>query len=96
MHTKQGYKQTEIGQIPEEWKIIEFSKIVESTQLGTTKRGTNSENILLIKMGNIINGGFDFSKIEYVSEDIIDNLNSILHKKVAQKRKFSGSCGNRN
>lgn len=65
-----------------DWENVKFEKIVISTQLGTTER--NKENneidcIPLIKMGNLTWGGFCFEKIEMLSKSKIDE-NLLLNK----------------
>ncbi|MCK4269694.1 MAG: hypothetical protein KAW93_04365 [Methanogenium sp.] len=35
---REGYKETEFGEIPEDWKVVELSKISESYSGGTPSR----------------------------------------------------------
>jgi type I restriction enzyme S subunit len=64
------FKQTEVGEIPEEWLIIPFGEICQNTQLGTAKRGLEGEKkVALIKMGNLTFGGLDLSDLEMVGYD---------------------------
>ena len=69
-HTK--FKKTEIGEIPEEWELESMNKIVTSTQLGTNTLGKENEKIPMLKMGNLTIGGFDFNKLEYISEEELE------------------------
>lgn len=69
-HTK--FKKTEIGEIPEEWELESMNKIITSTQLGTNTLGKENEKIPMLKMGNLTIGGFDFNKLEYISEEELE------------------------
>ena len=69
-HTK--FKKTEIGEIPEEWELESMNEIVTSTQLGTNTLGKENEKIPMLKMGNLTIGGFDFNKLEYISEEELE------------------------
>ena len=69
-HTK--FKKTEIGEIPDEWELESMNKIVTSTQLGTNTLGKENEKIPMLKMGNLTIGGFDFNKLEYISEEELE------------------------
>ena len=69
-HTK--FKRSEIGEIPEEWELESMNKIVTSTQLGTNTLGKENEKIPMLKMGNLTIGGFDFNKLEYISEEELE------------------------
>ena len=62
-----GYKQTDVGVVPEDWDTPELSSILQSVQLGGNYK--NSEHLSpwpLIKMGNLGRGGIRLDKLEYV------------------------------
>jgi type I restriction enzyme, S subunit len=64
---KLGYKQTEVGLIPEDWEVISIDDAIKSTQLGGNYQNSESENDYpLMKMGNLDRGFFKFNKIEFV------------------------------
>ena len=69
-HTK--FKKTEIGEIPEEWQVESMNEIVISTQLGTNTLGRECDDIPMLKMGNLTIGGFDLNKLEYISEEELE------------------------
>ncbi|MDP8226072.1 MAG: restriction endonuclease subunit S [Candidatus Celaenobacter polaris] len=77
---KKGYRQTEIGIIPEDWDLVELQKAINNTQLGGNYPNTEIESDFpLIKMGNIGRGNIDLSKIEYVSVKDIPKGKDLLH-----------------
>lgn len=62
-----GYKQTEIGTIPEDWKAVSLGAVTESTQLGGNYANSPSPSIWpLIKMGNLGRGSLRLDKIEFI------------------------------
>src|SRR5437667_6124948 len=77
---RSGFKFTEFGEIPEDWRLFPFHEIVQQTKVGTPSRGSNgsTKEIALLKMGNIVGGGFDLNDLEYVAEQKVQNLNSLL------------------
>ena len=64
-HTE--FKDSPLGRIPENWAVVPLSEIVQSKVLGTTLRGQGDQNVLLLKMGNLLNGEVVYSKREWVS-----------------------------
>ncbi len=76
----EGYKQTEVGVIPEDWNLVELKKAINSTQLGGNYPNSESEsNFPLIKMGNIGRGNINLNKIEYVLVNEIPKEKDHLH-----------------
>ena len=79
---REGYKITELGEIPEEWRLETMKNIIVSTQLGTNTLGKEGviNGIPMLKMGNLTIGGFNFDKVEYIeSEELEDNKEYILN-----------------
>ena len=67
MVVKDGYKKTEMGVIPDDWEVKKLGEILQSTQLGGNYPNTELEtNSPLIKMGNLVRGYIDLSKLEYI------------------------------
>lgn len=66
-----GYKQTELGEIPEDWEVKPINEIVIGTQLGGNYANTEVETAYpLIKMGNLGRGKINLSKLEYVQGEV--------------------------
>jgi type I restriction enzyme S subunit len=81
MVIKEGYKQTEIGVIPQEWKIVLISKVTNEIFLGLTS-----------KVDYVINGGFPLIRTTDISKGKLnfDNVRSISteqHKSLTKYRK---------
>lgn len=63
-----GYKQTEVGVIPQDWEVKPLSSVLKKGRLGGNYPNRNEETEFpLMKMGNIARGHFDLSKVEYIS-----------------------------
>ena len=70
MELKPGYKQTEIGVIPVDWKVStlgESSKRITDGEHATPKR--SSSGYYLLSARNILNGRIDLSDVDYVGTD---------------------------
>ena len=67
MDVKSGYKQTEVGVIPEEWEVRNLKdvslKITDGDHV-TPKRETNGYYLLSAR--NVLNGRIDVSDVDYV------------------------------
>lgn len=65
--------------IPKGWSMITLEEMVESTALGTSVRGTDGKkNIRLVKMGNLLWGGFNLEGAELVASDLVDNVDDLM------------------
>ena len=68
---KQGYKQTEVGIIPEDWMVDTINSVTLSVATGGNyKNSTQRSPYPLIKMGNLSRGHINLNKIEYVIDAI--------------------------
>lgn len=66
MKIRQGYKQTEIGIIPEEWEVKKLGEIIEVTQSGLSRKLSNENiGITVLRSNNLLNGKIDRSDIKY-------------------------------
>ncbi|MGH4121714.1 MAG: restriction endonuclease subunit S [Clostridium sp.] len=77
------FKDTETGRIPEEWEVRKMKDIIETTQLGTNAIGSNDieKGIPMIKMGNLLIGGFNFDKVQYIKNGDFDINKEFVLKK---------------
>lgn len=65
---KPGYKQTELGELPEDWNVSSFGELIQSTQLGGNYPNSEAETPYpLMKMGNMDRGAFNTRKVEFVT-----------------------------
>lgn len=66
-----GYKQTEIGILPEDWDVDAIGSITLSVATGGNyKNSTQISPYPLIKMGNISRGYINLNKVEYVIDSV--------------------------
>ncbi len=71
MDVKPGYKQTEIGVIPEEWDVRPLGSLLSKGRLGGNYANQDAEAELpLMKMGNIARGYFDISKVQFFTPGV--------------------------
>ena len=70
MEVKPGYKQTEVGVIPEEWEARDLSEISRKITDGdhVTPRRT-PQGYYLLSARNVLNGRIDVSDVDYVGTD---------------------------
>lgn len=69
--SRKGTKQSELGEIPEDWDLYSLDKLVTSTQLGGNYSNSEAEsNFPLIKMGNLGRGKIKLDKLEYVNDTV--------------------------
>lgn len=59
-------KQTEIGEVPESWDIVEFSELRESLRYGTSNRCTSTQAAYpVLRIPNILSARIDPSDLKY-------------------------------
>ncbi|WP_407311944.1 restriction endonuclease subunit S [Desulfosporosinus sp. SB140] len=69
MEVKKGYKQTEIGIIPEDWEVVPISQVTSEIFLGLTSKVAyvNNGGIPLIRATDIANGRLSFENAKNIS-----------------------------
>jgi type I restriction enzyme S subunit len=68
---KPGYKQTEVGVIPEDWEAKSLGSILTMGRLGGNYANQDAEAELpLMKMGNLARGHFDLSKVQFITSGV--------------------------
>ncbi|MBF0233820.1 MAG: restriction endonuclease subunit S [Desulfamplus sp.] len=71
MAIKPGYKQTEIGVIPEDWKVVPLGQLIKKGRLGGNYANQDIDTDLpLMKMGNIARGYIDLSKVQFIVSEV--------------------------
>ena len=66
---RQGYKQTELGVIPADWKVLPLRDLLTHGRLGGNYSNSEVEQSKpLVKMGNLARGYFQLEKIEYIPD----------------------------
>jgi len=92
-------KETEIGEMPEEWKAVKLGDCCEFLQYGTSKK-CESEPVGLpvLRIPNVIGGEIDTSDLKYsdFSDKEVDNLilekGDILFVRTNGRREYVGRC----
>ena len=76
---KPGYKQTEIGVIPEDWKVDTIGSVCTAVAIGGNyQNSTVPSDYPLIKMGNLSRGNITLEKVEYIKATVPDKKD-LLH-----------------
>ena len=97
MEVKPGYKQTEVGVIPEDWKVSTMGSIGKAL-IGLTYSPTDVRNFgtLVLRSSNIQNGRLDFKDNVFVEMEIperaITKENDILICVRNGSRRLIGKC----
>jgi type I restriction enzyme S subunit len=72
MEKREGYKETKIGWIPEDWDVVRLGKITDKVGSGITPRGGSKvyldEGIPFFRSQNILHGKISTKDIVYISE----------------------------
>lgn len=69
---REGYKQTEVGMIPEDWDVKSLSELSEKITVGIASAATHAyrtKGIPLIRNQNIKPNKLDDSDILYITEE---------------------------
>jgi type I restriction enzyme S subunit len=78
---KLGYKQTEVGVIPEEWEVKPLRNVLKKGRLGGNYSNQDRETEYpLMKMGNLGRGAMDTSKVEYITRGVVPEQQHKLAK----------------
>lgn len=67
MELRAGYKETEVGVLPELWHVCPLRSVLSKSRLGGNYANQETEaEYPLIKMGNVARGYVDLSKLEFI------------------------------
>lgn len=100
MELKPGYKQTEVGVIPEDWEVIEYNSIghvidgdrgVHYPRLGELK---NAGYCLFLNAGNVTKSGFQFEDCTFITKEKDEKLNKGKLKRYDVVLTTRGTVGN--
>ena len=81
MELRPGYKQTEVGVIPEDWDVKPLCSVLSKGRLGGNYANQDAEaEFPLMKMGNIARGYFDLSKVEFIRPGVTpERVHRLVH-----------------
>jgi type I restriction enzyme S subunit len=60
-----GYKQTEVGVIPEDWDVVLLQRLVEKVDYGSAAKSKPSGKVPVLRMGNLDEGGVTWDDLVY-------------------------------
>ena len=70
-----GYKQTEVGVIPEDWTVKPLGSVLSKGRLGGNYANRDEEaEFPLMKMGNVGRGQIDLAKIQFIAPGVRPDL----------------------
>ena len=92
-------KETEIGEIPEEWDVVNLGDCCEFLQYGTSKKcDSDPVGLPVLRIPNVIGGEIETSDLKYsnFSDKEVDNLvlekGDILFVRTNGRREYVGRC----
>ncbi|WP_037056603.1 restriction endonuclease subunit S [Ralstonia pickettii] len=69
MELRPGYKQTEVGVIPEDWDVSPLGRLVTSVEYGSSAKSSTKGSMPVLRMGNLQGGKIDWSDLVYTSDE---------------------------
>ncbi|TGM58457.1 restriction endonuclease subunit S [Leptospira adleri] len=70
MEVKQGYKQTEVGVIPEDWEVKRIGELIYNVEYGSSSKSLTEGKIPVLRMGNIQTGRIVWENLVYTNEEL--------------------------
>lgn len=69
MEVKKGYKQTEVGAVPNDWDVKSLGRLVSSVEYGSSTKSDTQGQIPVLRMGNLQSGKIDWADLVYTSNE---------------------------
>ncbi|HGS7893532.1 restriction endonuclease subunit S [Pseudomonas aeruginosa] len=66
---KPGYKQTELGTIPEDWDVRPLGQLVHAVEYGSSAKSSSSGKVPVLRMGNLQEGQIDWSDLVFTDNE---------------------------
>ncbi len=63
-----GYKQSEVGMIPEDWSLVPLGQLITSVEYGSSAKSNAQGKIPVLRMGNLQGGKIDWNDLVYTSD----------------------------
>ncbi|BFU89320.1 MAG: hypothetical protein NTAFB01_05070 [Nitrospira sp.] len=73
-----GYKQTEVGVIPEDWKLVQLGRLVSSVEYGSSSKSNSNGHTPVLRMGNLQDGKIDWSDLVFTDDESEINRYSLI------------------
>ena len=69
MEVKPGYKQTEVGLIPQDWEVMPLGRLVASLEYGSSAKSNARGRVPVLRMGNLQGGKVDWSDLVFTDDE---------------------------
>jgi type I restriction enzyme S subunit len=66
---KKGFKQSEVGVIPEDWEVKKLNNVVHRVEYGSSSKSQKTGKIPVLRMGNLQGGKIDYGNLVYSNDD---------------------------
>jgi type I restriction enzyme S subunit len=70
MELRPGYKQTEVGVIPEDWGVLPLGRLIHSVEYGSAAKSSATGRVPVLRMGNLQGGKIDWNDLVYTDNEI--------------------------
>src|ERR1043166_519991 len=68
MAVKLGYKQSEVGTIPEDWNVRPLGALIRSVEYGSSAKSKTKGETPVLRMGNLQGGRIDWTDLVYTDD----------------------------
>lgn len=69
MEVKGGYKQTEIGPIPPDWRLSPLGRLVSAVEYGSSAKSSSDGLMPVLRMGNLQEGKINWNDLVFTSSE---------------------------
>lgn len=66
---KAGYKQTEVGAIPEDWSVSPLGRLISSVEYGSSAKSNTQGRMPVLRMSNIQDGKINWDDLVFTDAD---------------------------
>ncbi|MBH0179728.1 MAG: hypothetical protein HP491_18160 [Nitrospira sp.] len=73
-----GYKQTEVGVIPKDWKIVQLGRLISSVEYGSSSKSNANGHTPVLRMGNLQGGKIDWIDLVFTDDESEINRYSLI------------------
>jgi type I restriction enzyme S subunit len=70
MELRPGYKQTDVGVIPEDWGVLPLGRLIHSVEYGSAAKSSATGRVPVLRMGNLQGGKIDWNDLVYTDNEI--------------------------
>ena len=64
-----GYKQSEVGMIPENWKVVPLGQLIFSVEYGSSSKSNAKGHTPVLRMGNLQGGKIDWNDLVFTDDE---------------------------